>query len=193
MKKILASLLSLIMLLGAASPALAFNFNIFKVKGQNVVSTGSGETTGSWKLTRATPGNPVTLEGQGEVKASGRGRVRYVVTEGTVKLIGRGVVAVKGGEVKAKGFGGKKQIGDYTYYYGTGQIEVNGSNYEVSGWGGGVWWKKLNTSAQGKGKVTFRGWWTIKYRGNNTTQAHLEAVSVPTELQSEAGPDANLN
>lgn len=154
------------------------------------------ESKSNWKIAKATPGNPVTLEGSGDAKAYGRGKVHYQVTNGHVRIVGRGVVAVKGNaDIQAQGFGKKKQVGDITYYVGKGEMNINGANYAVSAWLRRTWpWERLSmTSAKGEGKVTYRGYWDIKYHGPNSTDSHMTTVELPSELQADAGEEANLN
>lgn len=51
---------------------------------------------------------------------------------------------------------------------------------------------RIKTGARGEGKATFRGYWTINFRGINTSSSHQEALTVPSELKTEAGADAEL-
>lgn len=167
MKKILTGLLSAGLLLSSAVPALAQD--------------------SPWKYARAYPGHPVTLEGQGEALAYGRGKIRYQVVEGMVRIAGRGVVAVKGNpEVKVHGFGGKIEKGEWTYYFGRGTLEAKGTDFEA------VLWGRASTRAKGSGKATYRGFWKIRYHGFSLGVGHLEVIPLPEELKAQAGPDANL-
>lgn len=95
----------------------------------------------------------------------------------------KGVVAVKGAEkIINKGWGGKKQVGDWTFYWGKGRLSVKGEDFNLSAWG------RLRTGGFGEGKVTFRGYWKIYYHGFKENPAHLEApVELPEELESETG------
>jgi hypothetical protein len=139
-----------------------------------------------WLKEEATLGNPVTLEGTGEVKAHGHGAVHYSITNGKVIVSGAGVVAVKGSPaIDVRGYGGRKQIGDWTYYFGKGTLKANGTSYELVGWG------QFTTGANGNGKVTFRGSWKIRYHGHNPSGKHIDSITLPSELQSQAGIDAN--
>lgn len=176
MKKILTGLLSAGLLLGSAIPVLA----------QNNPSTASMPTP-VWRYARAYPGHPVTLEGNGVAEAHGRGKIRYQVTSGDVRITGRGVVAVKGNPtIEVHGIGFKGQIGGWTYYAGYGNFKATGSGYEV------VFWGRKNTSVKGSGKATYRGFWGIRYHGLNTSGSHLDSIALPAELKSEAGADADL-
>jgi len=96
---------------------------------------------------------------------------------------GKGVVTIKGAEkIINKGWGGKKQVGDWTFYWGKGRLSVKGEDFNLSAWG------RLRTGGFGEGKVTFRGYWKIYYHGFKENPAHLEApVELPEELESETG------
>lgn len=177
MKKILTGILAAGLLLGSVVPAMA----------QESTQAKTVAPTRVWKYARAFPGHPVTLEGQGVALAQGRGRVRYQIIDGKVRVTGRGVVAVKGTtNVEVHGFGGKKEKGEWTYYFGKGTLLAKGANYELIAWG------RFATRGEGSGKVTYRGFWNIKYHGMNVAGLHLESVSPPNDLKVEAGEEANL-
>lgn len=178
MNKLLASLLSVGLFLGATTPALA--------QVSDPVATVA--PTPVWKHAYASPGHPVTLEGQGIARAHGRGRLYYHLNDGNVRITGRGVVAIRGtNDVKAFGFGGKVTVGEWTYYWGIGTIKASGTNYDMVLWG-----KSSFTQVQGSGKATYRGFWWIKYRGINVSEVHLEAVPLPEDLKIHAGSEATL-
>ena len=170
-KLIFGLFLGLGLLAATAQPAQAFNLNWF------------------WTKAVATPGHPITLEGQGSLSAHGRGKINYHVNDGQVTVnSGHGVVAVKGNPtVTAKGFGGTRQIGEWTYYFGRGKLTATGSNYDL------LFWDKGQTKATGSGTVTFRGYWTIRYTGKTPINTHLGSVTVPNELSAEVSADANLD
>ena len=178
MKKIFATLLTTGLFLGAAIPAMA--------QVNQPVTTAIPAPI--WRFAYATPGHPVTLEGQGEARAHGRGKLHYWINDGQVRITGRGVVAVKGtNDVQAHGFGGKVQVGEWTFYYGVGTLKASGTNYEIVLWG-----KSSYTAGVGNGRATYRGFWAIKYHGVNLPNAHLETIPLPDSLKVQAGEDANL-
>lgn len=129
------------------------------------------------KTAQATPGNPITLSGQGIVCARGRGKLAYAVKRGNVLVRGAGVVAVKGGQVETNGWGGKFQWGNWTIYWGKGQVRVSGQNYEVKGWV-----ENAYTRGVGAGRVTFRGYWRIRYGKLLLKKVEAEAIELPQEV-----------
>ena len=186
MNIILASLLSTGLFLRTAAPSFAGKPVDWLSK--HVNHPALIQVIKNWQKLVATPGNPVTLEGKGTLRANGRGQVRYDNTTGTVNIGGRGVVGVKGNsnvEVM-RGFGDKKQIGDWTYYYGKGALKINGGDFDAVGFG------RIKTGAEGEGKATFRGNWKVRYQGENSVSTHLDALTVPIELKIQAGADAEL-
>lgn len=134
-----------------------------------------------WHKTNAKIGQLVTLDGKGVVRAHGKGKVYYQVYKSGVIICGKGVVAIRGTEeVVAFGFGNKKQIDEWTFYWGKGILRVKGKDFKLSGWG------MFRTLGIGKGKVTFRGNWRIFYHGFGEVKEHLEEpVELPEELESE--------
>ena len=137
---------------------------------------------GFWHYAEAKPGQPVTLEGKGVVRAHGKGEVNYQIDRGRVMVAGQGVAAVRGtDQIFARGWGGQKQIGDWTFYWGKGVLRAKGENFRLLAWG------RLRTGGRGQGKATFRGWWKIRYHGFGRNPIPLEApVELPEELKSEA-------
>lgn len=135
----------------------------------------------------ATPGHPVTLQGTGVATAHGKGKVHYQVTDAKIRIAGGGVVGIKGTpEVNVKGFGGKFQSGEWTYYFGEGVLTANGNNFALSGWG------RFDTEARGSGRVTYRGKWIVMYTSLILTSNNI-SDELPVNLADEAGPDANLD
>lgn len=161
MKKILMVILPLVILTFAVAPANAQSIN-------------------SVKRVQATIGNPVSLTGEGKLVARGEGTFHYQVEEGNVAVSGRGVVAVKNEEnIDVHGFGKKAEIGEWTYYSGKGNLEVEAENTAIHGWGNFI------TRARGEGKVTFRGKWNIIFDGLIEAATHLEQILLPVQFQAE--------
>jgi hypothetical protein len=130
----------------------------------------------------AWPGNPVSLEGMGTACARGWGKVSYDVDQGTVRVRGRGIVAIKGTEdiTEVKEFGNSVQIGDWKVYYGKGALEIKGEDYQVVGY-----LDHGKTGGRGGGAVTYRGIWHVRYEGVNRIHTEVETDCVlPESLES---------
>lgn len=186
MKKIITLILVTTFLLSLTLPAVAFSQPRLKPYFARPIKTNFFQKIRplkSWHEAQAKPGQPVTLEGEGVVRAHGKGMVYYQVDEGRVVVFGKGVIAVKDAEkIIDKGWGGKKQVGDWTFYWGKGILRVKGEDFKLSGWG------RFRTLGIGEGKVTFQGNWRICYYGFGESNEHLEEpVELPEELESETG------
>ena len=133
MKKIITLILVTIFLLSLIFAAVAFSQPRLKPYFQKQLKLYFPEKhrpLESWHKAQAKLGQPVTLEGEGAVGARGKGKVHYQVDEGRVRVSGKGVVAVKGTEdVIAKGWGGKNQVGDWTFYWGKERLRAKGEDF----------------------------------------------------------------
>ena len=140
-----------------------------------------------WHHAEATPGHLVTLSGRGVVRAKGEGVANYRVKDGVVRVDGGGVVAVKGGQVRATGYSYHGEYGGWKWYVGHGKLQVKGTDFRVVSWG------EFGSSGKGSGQVTFRGRWQIRYRGFGQVATHLPTdATAPVELENQVSEFESL-
>lgn len=115
-----------------------------------------------WNDITVDPQNPLTLLGEGAVRAYGAGDAEVYVRDGELKTGGIGVVGIKTSHdsVDTIGWSGGQTVGDWKFFWGEGGVKVNGDDYQMISFlmPGRVEFKGLGSSS-------FEGDWKVRFNG----------------------------